>query len=181
MFLELIRNVWNRYFINLLAILFMLSGLFLNTLFISLTHERVLTKEPPIPDVIFDLIFYKKNLISFTELYITLQNIFFFILLLFNSQREIIFRRFCLICGIAYYFRCFCFASTALPPALFGTCLPKLNNTIMATEFFGNIVLRAAKFSLTFGFASQNDIYLCGDQIFSGHTLIIIIGKSLIN
>lgn len=176
-FRKLILNVWHRYFVNLLAIFFMISGLFLNALFISLTHERVLTDQPPLPDTFFDLIFYKKNLISFTELYITLQNISFFLLLLFSPQREIIFRRFCIICGITYYFRCFCFASTALPPALFGTCLPKLNNTIAAPKFFHDIFIRAAKFSLTFGFASQNDIYLCGDQIFSGHTLIIIIGK----
>ncbi|UXI18116.1 ubiquitin-conjugating enzyme E2 [Sarcoptes scabiei] len=174
---ETIIFIWHRHRVNFLALLFMIFGLTFNALMISLTHERVPIHLKALPDVGFDLLFLHVNAIAFCELYITLQNICFFIGLLFHPGREKIFRRFTAITGIAYIFRSICYLSTVLPSSATFNCEPKFETNITMGEFIIKILERTFKFILTFGFATQKKVSLCGDQIYSGHTLMIVIGK----
>lgn len=171
------QHLWNRFSVNILSILFLLSSLLFTTVMISLSHERVPTKMKPLPDVLQDMTIYNYYLIIISELYITLQNICFFIMIIFHPKREIIFRRFLFILGILYYFRAFLYSSTQLPiPHSMNQCLPKLNNTISTIQFTRQIFKRALSYSLTLGFVTQQSSNLCGDYIYSGHTAVIIIG-----
>nr|XP_046915287.1 phosphatidylcholine:ceramide cholinephosphotransferase 1-like [Dermatophagoides farinae] len=171
---EIINTLWQRHSINLMALIFMATGMLLNSLMLSLTHERVPIQMKPLPDVGFDLLPRIDDLIVFCELYITIQNLSFLIVLFFHLDRERIFRRFTIITGLAYMVRSLFFPSTTLPPSICNSCSPKFSSNITIGEFSMAIIDRMVEFSQTFGFVTQRKISLCGDQIFSGHTIIII-------
>nr|XP_027205820.1 phosphatidylcholine:ceramide cholinephosphotransferase 1-like [Dermatophagoides pteronyssinus] len=171
---KIINILWQRHSINFILLLFMASGMMINSLMLVLTHERIPSQLKPLPDIGFEILIRNNNLIVFTELYITLQNLSFLFVLLFHWERERIFRRFTFVTGLAYMIRSMYFPSTSLPPSIFNSCSPKFPANITVSEYSIRSINRMIAFSKTFGFVTQQKFNLCGDQIFSGHTIIII-------
>jgi len=173
-----ILKFWKRHSANVAAALFFFTGLLLNTVMLSLTHERVPMHMPVLPDLLFDITGYSYETFVFSEVYIAVQNVVFFLLVVFHPEREIIIRRFMFILGIIYSIRTIAYSSTQLPsPFKVNDCLPKLSSNLSLAEFTSQLLNRAYNYSFSLGFVSQQKYSLCGDYIFSGHTSIIIIGK----
>ena len=176
--LTFIVKLWTRNCANVLAAVIMITGIWLNTLMLALTNERLPIQVKVHPDLLFDILPYSYEALTFTEVYILIQNICFILLLIFHQEREIILRRFMFIIGIIFLTRAITFTSTSIScPFKVGACIPKLGN--MSTNLFvSQIFQRSLQHCLSvFSFSSQSKKTLCGDYIFSKQTVTIIIGE----
>lgn len=174
-----IGKLLKRHSANIAASLFMVTGLFMNVLMLALTHERVPISVNTLPDLVFDFVPYYYNAFTFSEIFIATQNISFFLLVIFHPEREMIIRRFLFIMGIVYFSRTVTFSSTQLPtPFDPNVCFVKLHSNLTMSGYLKVVAKRVVQFAGTGGFVSKEKHILCGDYIFSGHTHIILIGRS---
>lgn len=172
--LDFVSRVWCRHRANIVALLFTLISLWTNAVLGAWAHERNASNNITLPDIGFDYLPELPQSIAFTEFFITTQNVCFFVVLIFQSDREIILRRFLLLMGILYYFRGISFFVTQLPPTK-QDCFPRLSYT--GIEFVQAILQRAFMLVITFGFVTQQAYKFCGDYLYSGHTVITLIGE----
>ena len=86
--------------------------------------------------------------------------------------RFIILRRICVIVGLLYLYRAVTMIVTVLPSANPEYhCDPKLNHTISSSE----VLHRVVKILSGFGLSINGQHVYCGDFIFSGHTMILVL------
>lgn len=87
--------------------------------------------------------------------------------------------------GVLYLFRAICMASTQLPiandryycsPQLYNSSDPNQSN-ISTSEFIGIIFGRVFHLLLGFGLSINGRHNYCGDYLYSGHTVILTLGK----
>ena len=98
-------------------------------------------------------------------------------LLLDSSSRLVIAKRSSFILGLLYLYRSVCFYVTVLPIASRDYyCAPPSNST-SAVE----IIERALSLVAGMGLSINNRQVLCGDSIYSGHTVILFFCYLLIN
>lgn len=93
-----------------------------------------------------------------------------------HKHRWIITRRFCFISSQLYLLRGVCMAVTwvAVPGKYHATrCVPIAD----PDKYWETIVVRITRFMMSFGLSAEPDgnHHLCGDLIFSGHTLILVL------
>ena len=94
----------------------------------------------------------------------------------FFSSRFIVLRRIFLLVGIHYYYRAVTMAVTVLPkPNEEYICAPKLNVTTAA-----EIAQRVLKLLSGMGLSINGKHVYCGDYIYSGHTMTLIMGYFVI-
>lgn len=176
--LTVLVTFWARHSANFLAAGILLLGWWLDTLMLTLTHERFPLQDKPLPDILFDTTPFYYYGRTFSEAYIGVQTICFVFLLIFHPEREIILRRFMFILGIVYLMRTVAFTSTQLPcPFMTSSCVSKLDGNISTAQFVSQVFMRSFEYSFFTGFLSLSAPGLCGDYIFSGHTALIITGK----
>ena len=91
--------------------------------------------------------------------------------------RFILVRRVCLIVGLLYGYRALTMIITVLPAANPEyLCDPQLNHTISA----GEVAHRVVKIISGFGLSINGQHVYCGDWIFSGHTMILILAYLIV-
>ncbi|KAM9819884.1 phosphatidylcholine:ceramide cholinephosphotransferase 2 [Syngnathus typhle] len=154
------------------TLLFFYAGfsLLLTTAVITVVHERVPPKEniPPLPDSFFDYINEVKWAFTVTEVNgIVLVTIWFLQLFFFN-HKSIVCRRYFFLVGTLYLYRCITMYITVLPvPGIHITCAPKLYG-----DSYGK-VQRILKLISGGGMSITSSHIMCGDYLFSGHTVML--------
>ncbi|CAL2040500.1 unnamed protein product [Caenorhabditis brenneri] len=149
-----------------------------NTITLSWVHERY-PLTAPLPDIVFELttkipwgLRLCENLMigSFASL---------LILILFHRHRWIVLRRLCFIGSILYGMRIITMLVTPVPKADEDfQCSPRLGEN--AT--FSLIVMRGiwSMFGLGLNLFDNQKVVLCGDYIYSGHTLVLVVSALFI-
>ncbi|XP_060789276.1 phosphatidylcholine:ceramide cholinephosphotransferase 1 [Neoarius graeffei] len=137
---------------------------------ISIVHERVPAKEesPPLPDKFFDLFDRVQWAFSICEINGMLLVAIWFIQWIHLKHRSIVGRRFFFIVGTLYLYRCVTMYITTLPvPGMHFQCAPKLFGDWEAQ------VRRIMKMISGGGLSITGSHSLCGDYLYSGHTVML--------
>ncbi|XP_075948111.1 phosphatidylcholine:ceramide cholinephosphotransferase 2 [Anarhichas minor] len=154
------------------ALAFFYAGfnLVLTTVVITIVHERVPPKEssPPLPDKFFDYIDRVKWAFTVTEVNGMVLLVIWMIQLFFFRYRSIASRRFFFLIGTLYLYRCVTMYITTLPvPGMHMTCAPKLHGDSQAK------IQRILRLISGGGLSITNSHLLCGDFLYSGHTVML--------
>lgn len=154
-----------------ISFLVLILGFLITSISLSITHERM-PDYPPLPDVFLDNAPYKEWGLDVSEYIIVCLTLSAVILVLFHKHRAIVTRRIFLITGILYGYRGLTMYITVLPkPNPEYYCSPKLNSTITFLE----VMSRTLKIMTSGGLGITGDQVYCGDFIFSGHTMILLL------
>ncbi|NXG87261.1 SMS1 cholinephosphotransferase, partial [Stercorarius parasiticus] len=158
---------WGKTF---LAFIYALSCFIFTTVTISVVHERVPPKEvqPPLPDAFFDRFDRVQWAFSICEINGMILVGLWFVQWLLLKYKSIISRRFFCIVGTLYLYRCITMYVTTLPvPGMHFKCSPKL---------FGDWeshLRRIMKLIAGGGLSITGSHNMCGDYLYSGHTVIL--------
>ncbi|GAB5570582.1 phosphatidylcholine:ceramide cholinephosphotransferase 2 [Prionailurus iriomotensis] len=153
-----------------IAFVYALFNLVLTTVMITVVHERVPPKElsPPLPDKFFDYIDRVKWAFSVSEINGIILVGLWITQWLFLRYKSIVGRRFFFIIGTLYLYRCITMYVTTLPvPGMHFQCAPKLNGDSQAK------VQRILRLISGGGLSITGSHILCGDFLFSGHTVVL--------
>jgi len=154
------------------ALLFVILAFLASTTSLSITHELRPASSDPLPDIVLDNIPYYSFALDVSEILIMVITCMSAIVVICHKHRWILTRRICLIVGLLYFYRALTMIVTALPSAdKHYKCDPQLNHTITAAE----VVRRVVKVMSGFGLTINGQQVYCGDFIFSGHTMILIL------
>jgi shingomyelin synthase len=157
---------------TLVALVFVFFNFLATTASLSITHELRLAEAGPLPDITLDNIPYQTWALDVSEILIMVATITASLIVVFHKHRLILIRRVCLIVGLLYGYRAITMIVTVLPSANPEyRCDPKLNHTITTLE----VARRVVKIISGFGLTINGQHVYCGDFIFSGHTMILIL------
>uniref|UniRef100_A0A915PJT1 Sphingomyelin synthase-like domain-containing protein n=1 Tax=Setaria digitata TaxID=48799 RepID=A0A915PJT1_9BILA len=142
-----------------------------NFLVLSFIHEKV-PQEPALPDVIFAHTPYIPWALALSEYLMLASLISMLALTILHRHRWIIFRRFAVIASLLYFGRCLTMLVTQVPIADSNYyCSPRLIGTDYTVR---NIILRALRIVSGAGLIVNGKNTLCGDYIYSGHTIVFV-------
>ncbi|XP_040607713.1 phosphatidylcholine:ceramide cholinephosphotransferase 2 isoform X2 [Mesocricetus auratus] len=153
-----------------IAFIYALFNLVLTTVMITVVHERVPPKElsPPLPDKFFDYVDRVKWAFSVSEINGIVLVGLWITQWLFLRYKSIVGRRFFFIIGTLYLYRCITMYVTTLPvPGMHFQCAPKLNGDSQAK------IQRILRLISGGGLSITGSHILCGDFLFSGHTVVL--------
>ncbi|PAV91703.1 hypothetical protein WR25_23162 isoform G [Diploscapter pachys] len=151
------------------TILLVFAAVF-NTIVLSYVHEK-LPDDPPLPDIVFDHTPYFPLGLDICEYLMMVSFASVLLLMLFHRHRWIMLRRLTFIGSLLYLMRCVTMLSTQVPKADKNWhCAPKYGEN--AT--FWNVVWRGIEIVTGVGLNVQGRKTLCGDYIYSGHTIVLV-------
>lgn len=158
----------------------MLVGAFICTaVSLSLVHDRLPDRNTygPLPDIILDNVESRDWALDISEIMIMIVLYSSFALIIFHKHRFIVLRRLFLIISILYFMRAITMFVTALPvPSKTYYCSPKSNDTSTL-----EVVKRSFKLLTGFGMSISGKHTYCGDYIYSGHTVMLVLGYLVIS
>merc|ERR1719219_919495 len=158
---------------TLLALVFLIFAWVATTTSLALTHERLPeynTSHDSLPDLILDNIKYQSWGLDASEITIMICTWMAFLVTLFHQHRFIVLRRIFLLVGIHYYYRAVTMYVTVLPkPNDDYVCAPKAPNVTFIVIF-----QRVLKLLSGMGLSINGKHVYCGDYIYSGHTMTLI-------
>ncbi|OXA50461.1 phosphatidylcholine:ceramide cholinephosphotransferase 1 isoform X1 [Folsomia candida] len=167
-----------------IAFFLMAFGFICNSISIVLTHQKVPDRNlhPPLPDISLDNITKHRWLNDVADILVILLLLSSICLIVLHRHRWILGRRVFIILSILYGMRSVTMYATVLPLANDHVyCSPKINTT----STFGQTVLiitqEVLKLIAAGGLPITGKKTLCGDYIFSGHTIILMMGYLLVN
>ncbi|CAJ0951639.1 unnamed protein product, partial [Mesorhabditis belari] len=146
---------------------------FLNFFLLTVIHDIV--PREPLPDIVFLTIPQQRWAWSVGDVLSTLSSIVAFTVVLLHRDRWVILRRMFLLGAILYGLRAVILGVTFLPPSFHNRdqiCQPQVNRTAM---YGVEIATRFLTYVVTLGLTSGQDKILCGDLMFSGHTVVLTI------
>ncbi len=112
-----------------------------------------------------------------SEILLTTQTIAAVVVIVFHRHRWIVLRRVLLIIGLLYMYRAVTMWVTAMPKAdRLYECAPKFGSALTLSEVLKRVVTIVTGFGLSI---NGNHIY-CGDYIYSGHTMIFVLGHLVV-
>lgn len=164
----------------MVAVMFLIIAVLFNLTILAVIHERVPMDEPPLPDISFSLLPKNDKALDVSEYIIMFMCTTTVLMIVLHRYRSILIRRLCLMLGLLYLFRAICMGVTQLPVANKQYyCSPKLNQTRLAAwwELIPIILTRVTHMSLGMGLSVNGKHSFCGDYIFSGHTVVLVISK----
>jgi len=154
------------------ALIFVFFNFLATTTSLSITHELRQADASPLPDITLDNIPYQSWALDVSEILIMGATISAALVVVFHKHKLILIRRVCLIVGLLYGYRAITMIVTVLPSANREyKCDPKLNHTITGLE----VAHRVVKIISGFGLTINGQHVYCGDFIFSGHTMILVL------
>ncbi|XP_007905879.1 phosphatidylcholine:ceramide cholinephosphotransferase 2 [Callorhinchus milii] len=145
-------------------------NLVMTSVMITVVHERVPPKEknPPLPDTFFDYVDRVEWAFKVSEINGMVLIGFWGIQWLLLRYRSIVARRYFFIIGTLYLYRCITMYVTTLPvPGMHFQCAPKLNGDSQAK------LQRILKLISGGGLSITGSHILCGDFLYSGHTVML--------
>ncbi|GMR50166.1 hypothetical protein PMAYCL1PPCAC_20361, partial [Pristionchus mayeri] len=162
---------------TLLAVAMLIVAGVSNVIVLSVIHEKV-PETDPLPDFLFSLTPYYPYGLNLTE-YIMLSSFgAMALLILFHRHRWIVLRRLAVIGSLLYFGRCVTMFVTQVPVAdPHWNCTPKLKGE---NATFANVLIRALKVVTGLGLNLGGKHTLCGDYIYSGHTIVLVVSALFI-
>lgn len=159
------------------AFLMLIVAFIISTATLSTVHDYVQNTEP-LPDIILNNIkisndtpLYVSEVMIIAVLYTSIG------LVCLHKHRWIVGRRILFLLACLYLMRALTFAVTVLPIASRTYyCSPKSNNTSVAT-----IAKRTIELITGFGLSINGKQVYCGDSIYSGHTVMLVLGYLIIS
>lgn len=164
---------------TLLALLFLAFNFFLATVSLSLVHDRVPDRDThePLPDAFLDRVAPQDWALDVSEILIMIVVNSCVVLITFHKHRFIVMRRVFLLLSILYLMRSMTMYVTVLPVSSRNYyCSPK-SNASSATV----IVKRAFQLISGMGLSINGKQIYCGDYIYSGHTVTLVLGYLVIS
>ncbi|GMT32212.1 hypothetical protein PFISCL1PPCAC_23509 [Pristionchus fissidentatus] len=156
---------------TLLAFLCLTLSAFLNFFLLTIIHDIV--PREPLPDLTFKLIPQQRWAWSLGDVLSTVNSIIAFTCIAMHQHRWVVLRRLFLLGAILYGLRACVMGVTFLPPSFHNRdeiCQPQVNRTAM---YGMEIATRFLTYVVTLGLTSGQDKILCGDLMFSGHTIVL--------
>ncbi|XP_037796791.1 phosphatidylcholine:ceramide cholinephosphotransferase 1-like isoform X1 [Penaeus monodon] len=157
------------------AFMFLCANWIFTTASLALTHEKV-PDYPPLPDVTLDNIATKEWGLDASECIIIFSVYLCVMVVIFHKHRWILFRRIFLIMGLLYFYRSITMYVTVLPvanPNYF--CDKKANYTTPIL-----VAKRVIQLLSGFGLSINGQHTFCGDYIYSGHTVCLVLAYLVI-
>lgn len=156
-----------------IAFLFQIGGMVTTTISLIITNESV-PDTKPLPDLVLDRVVYWSFGVKLSEWLMVFSILIAFTVCLLHSHRCILFRRIFFLLGLMYFYRALTMSVTTLPkPDPEWEC-PKheeLHNTSLTARDVWNKLSRIA---MGGGISLGEEQKFCGDYIFSGHTMCLI-------
>ncbi|ODN03753.1 Phosphatidylcholine:ceramide cholinephosphotransferase 2 [Orchesella cincta] len=167
---------------TVVAFALMAVGFICNSISIFLTHQKIPDRNlhPPLPDIALDNITKKRWLNDLSDIIVIICTLTSAVLIISHKHRWILARRVFVLLSLLYSMRSVTMYATVLPLANDHVyCSPKLNSTS-----FGETMWAATREVLGLmaagGLGFMGKKTLCGDYIFSGHTIIFMMTYLLI-
>jgi len=158
-----------------LVFLFLLSGMVTTTIALIVTNEQV-PETPSLPDRLLDQVTYWPAGVVVSETIMAISMLTAFAIVILHSHRSIILRRIFFIVGLMYYYRAITMSITILPkPDMYWEC-PKQNASLSLSDVWNKLTRVAGDGGISLGDKQQ----FCGDYIFSGHTMVLIIAYLIV-
>lgn len=154
------------------AILFLVLAAFSNLAALAYIHDFV--GREALPDVVFAVIPEQTWALKVGDSMVMLCVIFLITLVVCHRERVVILRRTFFIVACLYSMRTVSLLCTQLPSGYVDNdsqCRAKLNQSIISWDLFA---LRILEQAYKFGFQDVNAKMLCGDLLFSGHTISMV-------
>ncbi|KAG7213518.1 hypothetical protein KM043_002784 [Ampulex compressa] len=161
-----------------IAFLFMFVNFILTTTSLALVHERVPDRSVygPLPDVVLDNVGAQDWALNVSEVLIMMMSNSAMIFIIFHKHRFIVARRIFLLMGLLYMMRSITMFVTVVPVASRTYfCSPKANTTnpLLITK-------RVLQLISGFGLSINGKHTYCGDYIYSGHTVVLVLSYLII-
>ncbi|PAV84989.1 hypothetical protein WR25_10257 isoform B [Diploscapter pachys] len=159
---------------TLAALACLMISAFLNFFLLTVIHDIV--PREPLKDLTFMLIEQQRWAWSVGDVLSTLSSVMGFTVILLHYERWVVLRRTFLLGAIMYGLRAIVLGVTFIPPSLHNRdeiCRPQLNGT--HHMYMSEIATRFVAYVVTLGLNSGQDKILCGDLMFSGHTVVLTI------
>uniref|UniRef100_A0A0N5AH01 PAP2_C domain-containing protein n=1 Tax=Syphacia muris TaxID=451379 RepID=A0A0N5AH01_9BILA len=170
---ETLPTVYDRFprerWKTLVAFSMLVLAAICNDLVLSFIHERV-PQQPALPDLIFSLTPYIPWGLSVSEYIILALIALMFTIALVHRYRWIVLRRIFFIASLLYFGRCITMLVTQVPVADPNyPCAPRLGPNHTITD----VIWRGLRVASSLGLNINGKIILCGDYIYSGHTVVL--------
>uniref|UniRef100_A0A0N5ANJ0 PAP2_C domain-containing protein n=1 Tax=Syphacia muris TaxID=451379 RepID=A0A0N5ANJ0_9BILA len=156
---------------TVVAFCLMLLSAFLNFFLLTLIHDIVPRKS--LPDIVFMVIPQQRWAWAVGDVFSTISSVVGFTCVFLHAKRLVVLRRLLLLGAITYGLRAVVMSVTFLPPSFEHKdeiCLPQVNRTTM---YAMEVASRFITYVVTLGLTSGQDKILCGDLMFSGHTVVL--------
>lgn len=158
---------WKAFF----AYLILMCCLFINSLSLVFTHNRVPDRNiyKPLPDVLLDNINENELALRICEILLIVNVLITTVCILIHKLRLVIARRVFLMMSLLYLYRAVTMYITVTPvPSNAYICSPPLDLTVWGA------IRQASLIIFGMGLSINGYHILCGDNIYSGHTLVFI-------
>lgn len=160
------------------ALALVLISAFANGLVIGYIHQQG-DDRPPLKDIVFELVPYQKWAWTMADVMVTVCGVVALVVAIFHKHNTIVLRRTALLAAVLYFLRALFLLCTYLPPPFPDTderCLPRWNISADPLQF----IARAFGLVFTVGYSDNSDRILCGDTIYSGHTMIYVLAGMIV-
>lgn len=150
----------------------MIMNLTINLTALALVHEYMPDRDKyhPLPDIVLSNVPEKGWLLYISEYIIMGSVMSTACVLIFHRHRFVVFRRIFLLMSLLYLMRAITMSVTVLPmSSTTYWCSPKANSTDFVT-----IATRVLNLMVGFGLSMNGKQVYCGDFIYSGHTVILV-------
>lgn len=155
---------------TLLALLLVFVAWLANDFALAIVHDKVPRNAQPLPDIWFAWFPEITGAIKIAELILCYSLFLVIVVMVTHTHRFIVARRIMFIISLAYGGRAFCIMLTQVPvPSPKTYCSPQVQN-----PSFGLILTRSFAAFARLGM-DMNGRALCGDLIYSGHTILLFI------
>merc|ERR1719367_759918 len=162
-----------------IAAVFLFMAFIATTASLAFVHDRVPFEYDPLPDIILDNIKYQHWGLDASEILLMTLVWTTVLITIFHKHRFIVYRRIFLIGGLHYFYRAITMALTVLPVAdkkyREDICQPQSNQT--SAFVMGQRVLKLIS---GMGLAINGKHVYCGDYIYSGHTMSLVMAFLII-
>uniref|UniRef100_A0A0K0E3B4 PAP2_C domain-containing protein n=1 Tax=Strongyloides stercoralis TaxID=6248 RepID=A0A0K0E3B4_STRER len=163
---------------TLIAFLLCSLSAFGNTVILSYVHDFRPTSKP-LPDISFSFTPYTPSLLYYNEFIMVSLSLTALTICILHKYRWILLRRLFIIAAILYFGRMFALLFTTLPNADPNyPCAPRFTDN---NRTISGVLRRAIRVFFGAGLQVNGNLNLCGDYIYSGHTVILVISTLFIN
>uniref|UniRef100_A0A915E215 Sphingomyelin synthase-like domain-containing protein n=1 Tax=Ditylenchus dipsaci TaxID=166011 RepID=A0A915E215_9BILA len=154
---------------TMVAVVMLFLAALSNDIVLSFVHDKV-PDRPPLPDFVFENTPYWPWALSLSE-YLMLSSFAALLVLIFvHRHRWVVLRRLAVIGALLYGGRCLTMFLTQVPVADANYyCSPKFKPE---ERTFWNILVRGLRLLSGLGLNVRGKHVLCGDYIYSGHTIV---------
>ncbi|XP_047518043.1 phosphatidylcholine:ceramide cholinephosphotransferase 2-like [Pieris napi] len=163
---------------TIVSFFFLFICVCINMMSLSLVHERLPDRNTtaPLSDIVLDNVTARDWGLSVSEYLIMISTTVAMLVVILHKHRFIVARRLFFIIGLLYLYRSLTMYVTVLPvSSTTYYCSPKSNNTTPLL-----IIKRMFYLISGFGLSINGKHTYCGDFIYSGHTMILVLSYLIV-